>query len=236
MYPILIPKWPLPVNYCEDLGIAADITALREAGYPLVIGGLSPHDRSRSYLVSRALEEYPSAEAFIMLDDDTEVGLEEVNALVTSYDHVVKNHEGMVASVNGVYFCRHQAARGIMAPSVSFDLRDFPQARLDIPFFQHGGVFKVFGAGAGFGIVNAEVFHLMDAPAAIYDDLEGGSYEGKAWYLPLVHAKQHLGEDRSFCHRILHQQLGQQFVDTRLLVPHAGWRLMTSGELASASS
>ena len=229
-HPILIPRWPLPV--LGEPGVAPDVDGLRAAGHPVIIGGMSPHDRSRSYLVARALTEHPDAEALVFLDDDTDATVAEVEQLVASYERVVRESPEPVATLSGLYFCRHLAERGHLGPSVTFDLRESAAKVVNVSCLEHGGIYPVFGSGFGCIVVATRVFREMHVPTAIYEDLEGRSYAGRAWFLPVVVDQAHLGEDRSFCLRVGQQGLGQQFVDTRLCVSHAGWRLVPPGKLA----
>lgn len=191
------------------------LTNVWDWGLPVLQDGLSPHDRSRSYLASRALDDFPEAEAFLWIDDDTEATPDQAEALVK-----VMEEDGSDL-VTGVYVCRHAAKQNKLA--LNFNLRyESGERRRSVNFGSAGGVYPITACGFGFVLTHRRLFERDDAPEANYFANDGGLYEGRAFFIPLVQGKQHLGEDRSFCAR---NQGARMMVNTRVCVGHAGHTL-----------
>lgn len=192
------------------------LTDITGWGIPFLMGGLSPHDRSRSYLISRALIENPDAEVFVWIDDDTECTKEQVLDLVSSLDA-----DG-ADLVSGVYVCRHAAEHGRLA--LNFNIKGDPSmgARIDLSFYEDGDRYPIVACGFGFVATHRRMFEPADAPAAVYEAKDGSLWKGAAYFFPLMQGLNHLGEDRSFC---LRNQGARMMVDTRLCVGHAGHTL-----------
>lgn len=183
---------------------------------------ISPHDRSRCYLAARALEEFPNAQAFMWVDDDMMPTAEQIAELMSGWtDLRLLGHKAF--ALTGVYICRHYAERGALA--FGFNPLVTPGCEETIAFGPTGGIHEATGFGFGFCIVSREVFIQMKAHDAEYDTpFDSTKYQGKAWFQPEVIDRNHLGEDRSFCYRMGTQGM-KMFVDTRILVTHAGWKL-----------
>ncbi len=183
---------------------------------PVLQDGLSPHDRSRSYLASRALDtdEFPGIDAFLWVDDDMDVTLEQAKALVSTME------EDGADLVTGVYVCRHAASRGELA--LNFNLRFLEnEAGMKVSLGPTGDCHPIIACGFGFVLTHRRIFERM-APRvspATYTANDGGAYDGYAFFLPLVQYRTHLGEDRSFCAR---NQNARMLVNTRVCVGHAG--------------
>lgn len=183
--------------------------------WPCIQDGLSPHDRSRSYLISRALIEYPEAQAFLWVDDDSEAEEKDAQRLIQTME------ETDADLVTGVYVCRHAASRGALA--LNFNAKPEPKARTrDLLFYEHGGPYPITACGFGFVLTHRRMFEREDAPEAGYVSKGGLFYAGRAYFLPMVIDRQHLGEDRSFCSR---NQGAHMLVDTRACIGHAGHTL-----------
>ncbi len=196
-------------------GIGADL------GIPVLQDGLSPHDRSRSYLASRALDEdeFPGIEAFLWIDDDTEATTRDVVRIIKAMEE-----EG-ADLVTGVYPCRHAAERGEIA--LNFNLRFCPgEEMMSLKFEGAGGTYPITACGFGFCLTHRRIFEELQVaavvPQAQYTAHDGGLYDGFAYFLPCVEGYAHLGEDRSFCSRI---QNSRMLVDTRICVGHNGHTL-----------
>lgn len=182
--------------------------------FDVLMDGLSPHDRSRSYLISRALIEFPEAEAFLWVDDDTEATLEQAEALASTMEADGSD------LVTGVYVCRHAAERGRLA--LNFNARFNGEHDMTLAFGESGGPYPIVACGFGFVLTHRRMFERSDAQKAKYTNNEGETYRGRAYFLPLVHDEEHLGEDRSFS---LRNQGARMLVDTRVCVGHAGHTL-----------
>lgn len=194
------------------------LTDITGWGIPYLMDGLSPHDRSRSYLISRALIEAPDAEVFVWIDDDTECTKEQVLDLVSSLDADGSD------LVSGVYVCRHAAEHGSLA--LNFNLAGDPTKgrRIDVAFYEDGDRYPIVACGFGFVATHRRMFEPADAPEADYESKDGRSWAGAAHFFPLMQGRAHLGEDRSFC---LRHQGARMMVDTRLCVGHAGHTLLS---------
>jgi hypothetical protein len=209
MHVIIAPLWgkPQTTHRAEEW-----------ATVPVITGGLSPHDRSRSYLAARALTE-SDAEHLVWLDDDMEVGPEHVERLLTSAREVDAD------VMSGAYCCRHAAAHGKVALSFNAIRTPGMPDEVRIGFGEAGGIFPINACGFGIVATHRRVFEIPMAPEADYTDHEGRTFSGRAWFLPLVRQRDHLGEDRSFCTRLFETGTARMFVDTRVTISHAGYRI-----------
>ncbi len=185
-----------------------------DSPFDVLMDGLSPHDRSRSYLISRALIEFPEAEAFLWIDDDTEATRDQADALALTMEADGSD------LVTGVYVCRHAAKRGRLA--LNFNVRFNGEHDMTLAFGEGGSPYPIVACGFGFVLTHRRMFERSDAPRANYTNNEGKTFPGRAYFLPLVHDGEHLGEDRSFC---LRNQGARMLVDTRVCVGHAGHTL-----------
>lgn len=185
---------------------------VEEWGYPVLSDSLSPHDRSRSYLASRAMAS--DAEVFLWVDADTGATKEQAYDLIDS----LSDHD--VGLMTGVYVCRHEAELGNVA--LNFNPVIEKGKFLDIRFYEHGGVHAIHACGFGFVATTRELFEAVKAPPARYVARDGSVWKGRAWFLPEMQGEDHLGEDRSFC---LRAQSFQMAVDTRICVHHDGYTL-----------
>lgn len=195
------------------------LTAHRAAsweGWTTISGGLSPHDRSRGYMAARALE--TDAELFLWLDADTAVTPGQAEHLVAS----AREHDADIMAA--VYPCRHAARRNQVALSISPAIQP-GSSSARIGFGEHGSVIPIHATGFGCVVTHRRVFAHPIAPQVDYVGHDGDRHEGRAWFLPLVRGREHLGEDRSFCVRLNEAVPSvRMLADTRISVDHAGYR------------
>lgn len=191
-------------------------------GVPFYHGGISPHDRSRGLMTAMALEisadERNPPTHLVFIDDDVEATREMVERLVQSAI------EFDAELMTGVYVCRHEASRGKIA--MNFSWKGFGQLALG----DDGSVVPIWGCGFGLVVVHRRAFEVPFVEFCVPDveyreTLDGRPYEGRAWFLPCVRGRQHLGEDRSFCAR-LSEQGGSLYCDTRVLAKHGGYGVL----------
>lgn len=191
---------------------------------PPFVGGCSPHDRSRGMMLARAM--LTDADAFLWVDDDIRATAEQCFDLCTQFANMNKETDGNILTLTGVYLCRHSAAQNQIV--LNFN----PNPNQEILFGEKGDTHRVTAHGFGFCVVSRKVFDLVSAPECDYEGVPS-----KAWFLPRVVDRQHLGEDRSFTSRILdltqpshtgdpsELDYWPMWVDSRICVEHGGWRV-----------
>lgn len=176
---------------------------LEKAGLPIISESWSPHDRARGR--HAALARQRGFEFALWVDDDQTPTVEDCRRLMTGLEQMPG-----VDLLTGVYVCRHLAAEGKLGfnfnPAVGGELR-IGKGAPTIPI-----------VACGFGFVAMRLASLSRVPAepCRYDGVEGA-----AWFLPMVQAGEHLGEDRSFCVRA--REAGWDMrADCSVVVGHRG--------------
>ena len=188
------------------------------ATVPVIEGGINPHDRSRGYLAAKALAD-TDAELFLWVDNDNIVQPDQARHLIQS----AREHDADIMA--GVYVCRHAAANGKIALSFTPEPNPGDDPAQRIAFGQDGKVMKIVACGFGVVVTHRRIFSHPIAPEVDYTDWDERTVSGRAWFLPVVRGRSHLGEDRSFCTRLREQTRARMFVDTRIVVEHRGYHL-----------